>query len=290
MFSGSFVAIVTPMRSDGSIDHDAWSTLIDLHLRSGTRGLVVGGTTGESPTLEESELAELLTRAKRQVAGRMVLMAGAGQNSTAGTVDRVRKLCALGAEALLVVTPAYNKPSQEGLFQHYCAVAEASSVPVMLYNVPGRTAVDLLPDTVARLAEVPRIVAIKEAVGSLERVRELLAKAGKLAIFSGDDATAREAVLAGAKGVVSVTANVAPQAVAQMIDAALAGDAARAAHIDATLAGLHKELFIESNPIPVKWALAQMGLIGEGIRLPLTPLSAQCHDRVRAALAQAGLV
>lgn len=289
MFSGSFVAIVTPMRADGSIDHEGWSRLIDFHLQSGTRGVIVGGTTGESPTLDESELADLLQRAKRQIAGRMVLMAGAGQNSTAGTVDRVHKLCALGAEALLVVTPAYNKPTQEGLYQHYAAVAQASSVPVMLYNVPGRTAVDLLPETVARLAELPQITSIKEAVGDLARIRALLDRAGRLAIFSGDDATSREAVLAGAKGVVSVTANVAPRAMAQMIDAALAGDAARAANIDATLAALHKDLFIESNPIPVKWALARMGLIGEGIRLPLTPLSPHCHARVLAALAQAGI-
>lgn len=289
MFSGSFVAIVTPMRPDGSIDYDAWARLIDLHLASGTRGIIVAGTTGESPSVEDHEVAELIARAKRQIAGRMVLMAGAGQNSTAATVARVRAVSALGVDALLVVTPSYNKPTQEGLYLHYAAVAAASSVPVMLYNVPGRTAVDLLPDTVARLAAVPRIAAIKEAVGELARVRELIAKAGDIAVLSGDDATAREAVLAGAKGVVSVTANVAPRAVADVIAAALAGDAARAAAIDATLAALHKDLFVEPNPIPVKWALARMGLIGDGIRLPLTPLSSGCHARVSAALAQAGI-
>ncbi len=219
----------------------------------------------------------------------MVLMAGAGQNGTASTVERVRAMCALGVDALLVVTPSYNKPTQEGLFRHFSAVAEASSVPVMLYNVPGRTAVDMLPATVARLAELPRIAAIKEAVGDLARIRELLAVASRIAIFSGDDATAREAVLAGARGVVSVTANVAPQGMSRMIAAALAGDAAGAASIDATLADLHQDLFIESNPIPVKWALARMGYIDDGIRLPLTPLSASCHARVLAALTRAGI-
>ena len=219
----------------------------------------------------------------------MVLMAGAGQNSTAATVERARAVSALGVDALLVVTPAYNKPTQAGLYLHYAAVAAASAVPVMLYNVPGRTAVDLSPDTVARLAAVPRIAAIKEAVADLARIRELLAKAPGIDVLSGDDATAREAVLAGAKGVVSVTANVAPRAMAEMIAAALAGDATRAAAIDATLAALHKDLFVESNPIPVKWALARMGLIGDAIRLPLTPLSSACHARVQAALAQAGI-
>lgn len=289
MFSGSYVAIVTPMRADGSIDLDAWSRLIDWHLASGTSGVIVGGTTGESPTVTEAELAQLIARARQQIAGRMVLMAGAGQNGTATTVERVRAMCALGVDALLVVTPSYNKPTQEGLFRHFSAVAEASSVPVMLYNVPGRTAVDMLPATVARLAELPRIAAIKEAVGDLARIRELLAVASRIAIFSGDDATAREAVLAGARGVVSVTANVAPQAMSRMIAAALAGDAAAAASIDATLADLHKDLFIESNPIPVKWALARMGYIDDGIRLPLTPLSASCHARVLAALTRAGI-
>ncbi|MEY3465743.1 MAG: 4-hydroxy-tetrahydrodipicolinate synthase [Steroidobacteraceae bacterium] len=289
MFSGSYVAIVTPMRADGSIDLDAWSRLIDWHLASGTNGVIVGGTTGESPTVTEAELAQLIARARQQIAGRMVLMAGAGQNGTASTVERVRAMCALGVDALLVVTPSYNKPTQEGLFRHFSAVAEASSVPVMLYNVPGRTAVDMLPATVARLAELPRIAAIKEAVGDLARIRELLAVASRIAIFSGDDATAREAVLAGARGVVSVTANVAPQGMSRMIAAALAGDAAGAASIDATLADLHQDLFIESNPIPVKWALARMGYIDDGIRLPLTPLSASCHARVLAALTRAGI-
>ena len=289
MFSGSYVAIVTPMRADGSIDLDAWSRLIDWHLASGTNGVIVGGTTGESPTVTEAELAQLIARARQQIAGRMVLMAGAGQNGTASTVERVRAMCALGVDALLVVTPSYNKPTQEGLFRHFSAVAEASSVPVMLYNVPGRTAVDMLPATVARLAELSRIAAIKEAVGDLARIRELLAVASRIAIFSGDDATAREAVLAGARGVVSVTANVAPQGMSRMIAAALAGDAAGAASIDATLADLHQDLFIESNPIPVKWALARMGYIDDGIRLPLTPLSASCHARVLAALTRAGI-
>ena len=289
MFSGSLVAIVTPMLTNGEIDRAAWLRLLDFHLDNGTAGIVVGGTTGESATLLDAELRELTTTALEHVSGRLRVIVGAGTSSTAETVARVRWLSALGVDGLLIVTPAYVKPTQDGLIRHYTAAAEASSVPILLYNVPGRTAVDLLPPTVARLATVANIVALKEAVGDLERVRELQRLAPRIAVLSGDDATCREAVLAGAKGVISVTANVAPREMADMIAAALAGDATRAARIDARIAGLHENLFVEANPIPVKWVLEQMGLIGPGIRLPLTPLSSRFHTRVRSAMERAGL-
>lgn len=289
MFSGSLVAIVTPMLANGEIDRAAWLRLLDFHLENGTSGIIVGGTTGESATLLESELRELTTTALEHVAGRMKIIAGAGTSSTAETVARVRWLSALGVDGLLIVTPAYVKPTQDGLIRHYTVAAEASSVPILLYNVPGRTAVDLLPPTVARLATVANIVALKEAVGEIDRVRELQRLVPGIAVLSGDDATCREAVLAGAKGVISVTANVAPRDMADMMAAALAGDATRAARIDTRLAGLHENLFVEANPIPVKWVLEQMGLIGPGIRLPLTPLSNRFHTRVRSAMERAGL-
>lgn len=289
MFSGSLVAIVTPMLANGEIDRAAWLRLLDFHLDNGTAGIVVGGTTGESATLLEEELRDLTTSALEHVAGRMKVIAGAGTSSTAETVARVRWLSALGVDGLLIVTPAYVKPTQDGLIRHYTAAAEASSVPILLYNVPGRTAVDLLPPTVARLATVPNIVALKEAVGEIERVRDLQRLAPRLAVLSGDDATCREAVLAGAKGVISVTANVAPREMAAMVAAALAGDATRASRIDTRLEALHENLFLEANPIPVKWVLEQMGLIGPGIRLPLTPLSSRFHTRVRSAMERAGL-
>jgi 4-hydroxy-tetrahydrodipicolinate synthase len=289
MVSGSLVAIVTPMLANGEIDRAAWLRLLDFHLDNGTAGIVVGGTTGESASLLEEELRELTTTALQHVSGRMQIIAGAGTSSTAETVTRVRWLSALGVDGLLIVTPAYVKPTQDGLIRHYTAAAEASSVPILLYNVPGRTAVDLLPPTVARLAPVTNIVALKEAVGDLDRVRELQRLAPGIAVLSGDDATCREAVIAGAKGVISVTANVAPREMADMIAAALAGDATRAARIDARLAALHENLFVEANPIPVKWVLEQMGMIGPGIRLPLTPLSSRFHGRVRSAMERAGL-
>lgn len=288
MFSGSLVAIVTPMSADGSIDLAAWDRLLDFHLANGTAGIVVGGTTGESATLTDAELRELVVRACRRVQGRVPVIAGAGTSSTATTIERARWLSELGADALLVVTPAYNKPTQEGLYQHFAATAAAATVPVVLYNVPGRTAVDMLPPTVARLSQLPRIVGLKEAVADVDRIAELKAACRPgFALLSGDDATARAAVGAGSVGVISVTANVAPLQMSQMITAARAGDLTRAAAIDATLAGLHETLFVEANPIPVKWLLARMGLIGEGIRLPLTPLSGRFHARVEAALRRA---
>lgn len=290
MFSGSLVAVVTPMRPDGAIDFGAWSRLLDFHLANGTRGVVVGGTTGESPTLTDPELHELLVTAIERTRGRAQVIAGAGLSGTAATVERVRWISGLGVDGLLVVTPAYNKPTQEGLFQHFSAVAAAAGKPVLLYNVPGRTAVDMLPVTTARLARVPGIAAIKEAVADIGRIRELVALCGPgFDVLSGDDATAREALLAGARGVISVTANVAPLQMSELVAAALAGDAAGAARIDGPLGALHESLFVEANPIPVKWVLSEMGLIDAGIRLPLTPLSARFHSRLREAMAAAGL-
>lgn len=290
MFSGSLVAVVTPMRADGAVDYDAWSRLVEFHIAQGTQGLIVGGTTGESPTITDAELTELTRRALAQAQGRIAVIAGAGVSSTAATVERARWLSALGVDGLLVVTPAYNKPTQEGLYRHFEAVAAASTVPVILYNVPGRTAVDMLPPTVARLAQLPRVVAVKEAVADIQRIRDLVAQCpSDFSVLSGDDETAREAVLAGARGVISVTANVAPRAVADVMAAASAGDAQRARSLDAPLALLHKNLFVEANPIPVKWVLQQMGLIGSGIRLPMTPLSTRFHDLLREAMRASGL-
>jgi 4-hydroxy-tetrahydrodipicolinate synthase len=291
MFAGNLVAIVTPMRRDGAVDFDAWARLVDFHLQNGTHGIVVGGTTGESPTITEAELRELAERACAHVARRMPIIVGAGTSNTAATVVRARWLSELPVDGLLVVTPSYNKPPQEGLYRHFVAVAEASRVPVILYNIPGRTAVDLLPATVARLMQFPKIVSVKEGVASVERVRELvaLAKPG-FTVLSGDDATAREAVLAGARGVISVTANVAPRLMSEMITAAGRGDKEAAAKLDARLAALHRDLFVEANPIPVKWALEQMGLIEGGIRLPLTELAPAYHSVVSVALQTAGVV
>jgi 4-hydroxy-tetrahydrodipicolinate synthase len=290
MFAGSMVAIVTPMRLDGAVDFDAWGRLVDFHLQNGTHGIVVGGTTGESPTITEAELRELTERACAQVGKRIPIIVGAGTSNTAATVVRTRWLSNLPVAGLLVVTPAYNKPPQEGLYRHFSAVAEASRVPIILYNIPGRTAVDLQPSTVARLMHHENIVSVKEGVASIERVRELvaIAKPG-FTVLSGDDATAREAMLAGARGVISVTANVAPRLMSEMIAAAGRGDKTGAASLDARLAALHRDLFIEANPIPVKWALQQMGLIEGGIRLPLTELASSYHSLLAAGLKAAGV-
>lgn len=288
MFSGSQVALVTPMHADGSIDWTAWERLLELHVRDGTEGVVVGGSTGESATLSEAELLALLERARPKLKGRAALIAAVGGSSTASTVERVRRLSAIGVDGVLVVTPSYNRPTQEGLYRHFEAVAAASAVPVVLYNVPSRTGVDLLPATVARLARLPRIVGIKEAAAGIERVHELLAISERsFDVLSGDDALAVSAMLAGARGVISVTANVVPKVIGQLCAAALRGDAVAAARIDSSVAALHAALFVESNPIPVKWALAELGLIEPGIRLPLTQLSESLHATVRAALEQA---
>jgi 4-hydroxy-tetrahydrodipicolinate synthase len=291
MFSGSLVAIVTPMRPDGRVDFEAWARLVDFHLENGTSGIVVGGTTGESATLRDTELRELTERACAQVRRRIPIIVGAGTSSTATTVERVGWLSELPVDGLLVVTPAYNRPTQEGLYLHFAAVAEAARKPVILYNVPSRTAVDMLPTTVGRLSQLPRIVSVKEAVTEPGRVRALIEACRKdFTVLSGDDATARRAIQEGGRGVISVTANVAPQAMADMIAAGLRGDYATAEKLDAPLAALHRDLFIEANPIPTKWALARMGLMGEGIRLPLTPLSPGAQPAVLAALHRAGLL
>jgi 4-hydroxy-tetrahydrodipicolinate synthase len=290
MFHGSLVAIVTPMRPDGSIDPGAWDVLLDWHLAAGTSGLVIGGTTGESVTLSDADLAWLIARALQRLRGRMPVIAGVGGSSTAVVAERARALGSSGADALLVVTPAYNRPTQEGLYRHFAAVAGAAGVPLVLYNVPSRTAVDLAPETVGRLAKLPGIVAVKEAVASIDRIRDLVAACGAgFDVLSGDDATAREAVAAGARGVISVTANIVPEAMARMMAAALSGDAAAAARMDSELAELHRVLFVEANPIPVKWALAQLGRIQSGIRLPLTELAQAQRPVVRRALEAAGL-
>lgn len=288
MFSGSLVAMVTPMRADGSLDLAAWERLIDWHIESGTSGLVVGGTTGESATLTDAELSTLAERACARALGRAPVIVGVGSSSTAVCVERVRRFSELPIDGLLVVTPAYNRPPQEGLYRHFAAVAAASAKPVILYNVPSRTAVDMLPVTVGRLSQLERITAVKEAVAGAERVRELLEACRKgFTVLSGDDATAREAILAGASGVISVTANVAPVAMAAMVAAALRGDRQSAARLDGPLAALHRSLFLEANPIPVKWALAQAGRIDGSLRLPLTGLSADHRPAVLAALREA---
>jgi 4-hydroxy-tetrahydrodipicolinate synthase len=288
-FSGSLVAIVTPMRPDGAVDLEAWMRLLDFHLANGTSGVVVGGTSGESATLREPELRELTVRACERLHGRLAVIVGAGTSSTSTTVDRVRWLSDLPIDGFLLVTPAYNRPTQEGLYQHFAAAAAASSKPILLYNVPSRTAVDMKPATVARLSCLTHIAGVKEALPEPGRVRELVdAVTRGFVVLSGDDATAREAIACGARGVISVTANVVPRAMSEMVAAALAGDAARARELDAPLAGLHRDLFVEPNPIPVKWALAQMGLIGAGLRLPLTALSEAHHAAVRAAARAAG--
>lgn len=290
MFSGSLVPIVTPMRPDGSLDFAAWAQLLDFHAANGTSGIVVGGTSGESATLTDAEMLELTERACAHLGQRISVIAGAGSSSTAATVARVQRLSQLPIAALLVVTPAYNRPPQEGLYRHYAAVAEAARAPVIAYNVPARTAVDMLPATVARLAKLSAIVGIKEAVPQIARVRELLDSCGPdFLVLSGDDATAREAMLCGARGVISVTANVAPRAMAQMAAAAVSGDRVGAEERDAPLRGLHRDLFIEANPIPTKWVLARMGLIGSGIRLPLTELASTYHAAVTASARAAGV-
>jgi 4-hydroxy-tetrahydrodipicolinate synthase len=290
MYAGSLVALVTPMLPDGSIDYSAWSRLLDFHVAHGTTGIVVAGSTGESATVTDAELRELLLTARRTLGKRATLIANAGTSSTASSVERARWICELDVDALLIASPAYVRPTQEGLFRHFSAIAANSRIPVLLYNVPGRSAIDLLPATVARLSRVHGIAGIKEAVGDVARVRELVAScAPDFRILSGDDLTARDCIGVGASGVISVTANVAPRAMADMIAAAVRGERAAATQIDQRLVALHRNLFVESNPIPVKWALARMGLIGGTIRLPLTELSPEYHAVVSESLFAAGI-
>ena len=289
--TGSIVALVTPMRADGAVDHEALAKAVDRVIEAGSAAIVSVGTTGESATLDVDEHTDVIRRTIDVDAGRVPIIAGTGANSTAEAIHLTEAAKAAGADAALLVTPYYNKPPQEGLYRHFKAVAEAVDIPQILYNVPGRTAVDMLPATVERLAELPAIVGIKEAKGDLDRVRELVALGlPDFALYSGDDATARDSILLGFDGDISVTANVAPEGMARMCAAALAGNAETAAAIDADLAALHRALFVEPNPIPVKWALAELGLIDEGIRLPLVPLDPAFHAEVRAAIKAAGLL
>jgi 4-hydroxy-tetrahydrodipicolinate synthase len=291
MFSGSMVAIVTPMTADGSLDMAAWDRLLDFHIREGTDGIVVAGTTGESPVLSVAEVEELTVRAVARCAGKLKVIVGAATNSTDTTVARTRSASRLGVDGVLLVTPYYNRPTQEGLYRHFSAAADASAVPVILYNVPSRTAVDLLPATVARLSRHSRIVSIKEATASVNRTREILSSCSpEFSVLSGDDATLIDLMSVGAKGVISVTANVAPRRMHDACAAALAGDLPAARAIDASLQALHKDLFVESNPIPVKWAVARMGLIGNAIRLPLVELSSTHEETVLRAMRAAGII
>jgi len=290
MIRGSLVALVTPMTDDGAVDQVALERLVEWHIAEGTDAIVAVGTTGESATLDEEEHCHTIRRVVEIVNGRIPVIAGTGANSTSEAISLTQCAKAAGADACLLVTPYYNKPTQEGLYQHHKAIADAVDIPQILYNVPGRTAVDMQPETIVRLSSISNIIGVKEATGDLTRIEKLRAEVpADFAIYSGDDATAREAMLLGADGDISVTANVAPKAMHEMCQAALNKDADAAVNIDANLSGLHKSLFVESNPIPVKWALGAMGMMGFGIRLPLTRLSAHAEAPVRDALAQAGI-
>lgn len=290
MLSGSLVAIVTPMHEDGSLDLDAFRKLIDWHVREGTDGIVVVGTTGESPTVDFDEHHLLIKTAVEHVNRRIPVIAGTGANSTREAIELSAYAKQAGADMSLSVVPYYNKPSQEGLYRHFRAIAEAVEIPQIVYNVPGRTVADLQNDTMLRLAQVPNIVGLKDATANIERGSDLLRQlpAG-FAVYSGDDATGIALMLLGGRGVISVTANVAPRLMHEMCAAALKPDPARARELNNRLLGLHRNLFVEANPIPVKWAVAQMKLIKTGIRLPLTPLADGYHERVHAAMRLAGI-
>ena len=290
MMTGSIVAIVTPMGDDGALDMDAFRALLDWHVDEGTDGIVVVGTTGESPTVDVDEHALLIKTAVEHVHGRIPIIAGTGGNATAEAIELAKYAQDVGADMSLTVVPYYNKPTQEGLYRHFRAIAEAVDMPHILYNVPGRTVADLANDTVLRLAEIPNIIGLKDATASLDRGADLLRRApAEFAIYSGDDATALALMLLGAHGVISVTANVAPKLMHEMCGAALAGDLRAARAANDKLQGLHQHLFCEANPIPVKWAVQQMRRVAGGIRLPLTPLSAECHERVLGAMRAAGV-
>lgn len=291
MIAGSMVALVTPMDAQGGLDWDALSKLVDFHLQEGTHAIVAVGTTGESATLSVAEHIEVIRRVVDQVAGRIPVIAGTGANCTREAIELTENARSAGADACLLVTPYYNKPTQEGLYQHFRHIAESVAIPQILYNVPGRTVCDMLPETVERLSGVPNIIGIKEATGDLQRAKEVLERVGKdFLVYSGDDPTAVELMLMGGKGNISVTANVAPRAMSELCSAAMRGESAMARAINDRLMPLHKNLFLESNPIPVKWALHEMGLIQQGIRLPLTWLSERCHEPLRLAMRQSGVL
>jgi 4-hydroxy-tetrahydrodipicolinate synthase len=290
MIQGSIVAIVTPMLPNGDVDYPAFDRLLEWHVKCGTDAIVVVGTTGESPTLTLEEHCSVIERCIKTIAGRIPVIAGTGSNSTAEAIFYTKAARDLGADACLLVTPYYNKPSQEGLYQHFKKIAEEVDIPQILYNVPGRTGVDLLPETVSRLADLKNIVGIKEATGDLDRGQQVISLcADRIAVYSGDDATALDLILAGAKGNISVTANVAPAQMHEVCKLALAGEKEKASLLNARLAGMHHALFLESNPVPVKWALRELGYIENGIRLPLLPLNTVYHIPLREAIRHAGL-
>ena len=290
MIKGSLVALVTPMREDGSLDWDRYRALIEFHITNQTDGLVVVGTTGESPTVDFNEHCQLIEEAVKTARGRLPVIAGTGANSTTEAIELTASAKKAGADACLLVAPYYNKPGQEGLYRHFKAVAEAVDIPQIIYNVPGRTVADIANDTALRLAQVPNIVGIKDATGNLQRGIDLILRAPKnFAIYSGDDASAVALLLMGGHGVISVTANVAPKLMHEMCAVALAGNLEAARAANAKLFALHDKLFVEANPIPVKWCVEQMGLIGSGIRLPLTPFEPSHHEALRQAMRQAGV-
>ncbi|MFT6915630.1 MAG: 4-hydroxy-tetrahydrodipicolinate synthase [Motiliproteus sp.] len=291
MITGSLVALVTPMSPSGALDWDGLDKLIDFHIDSGTDAIVAVGTTGESATLDCQEHCLVIKHVVKRVAGRITVIAGTGANSTKEAIELTQAAKDAGVDACLLVTPYYNKPTQEGMYQHFKAIAEAVAVPQILYNVPGRTGCDMLPETVLRLTEIANIIGIKEATGDLERAKRLIKKVPEgFAVYSGDDAIALEMILLGGQGNISVTANVAPRQMAQVCALGLAGKVEEARALNRLIDHLHRDLFVESNPIPVKWALHVMGLIDCGIRLPLTPLSASYRSRIHESLKAAELV
>ena len=291
MFTGSMVAIVTPMNTDGSVDWPALEKLVEHHIAQGTDAIVSVGTTGESATLDHNEHTEVIERTVKAVAGRIPVIGGTGANSTSEAVLLTERAAAAGVDGCLLVVPYYNKPPQEGLYQHFRTIAEAVAIPQILYNVPGRTAVDMHNDTTLRLAEIENIVAIKDATNDLDRGRDLINRSPQdFMVYSGEDGTACELMLSGGKGTISVTANVAPALMHRMCTAAVAGNSKQARELNTQLEKLHKALFVESNPIPAKWAVEQQGFIGDGIRLPLLPLSAANQEVVREAMQTAGVI
>jgi len=291
MIQGSIVALVTPMDENGAVDKDSLKRLVEFHIAEGTDALVAVGTTGESATLDEQEHCDVIKAVVEYVGGRIPVIAGTGANSTTEAINLTRLAKEAGADACLIVTPYYNKPTQEGLYLHYKAINDAVDIPQILYNVPGRTACDMLPETVGRLSHLKNIVGVKEATGDLSRVKKIRDLTGDdFAIYTGDDATSREFCLLGGNGTITVTGNVAPKLVHEMIMLAITGHDETSLEIDKKLAALHKNLFIQSNPIPVKWAVAEMGLMGKGIRLPLTWLTEDCFDAVRDAMRQAEVI
>jgi len=288
MIQGSIVALVTPMDSNGVVDKVSLKKLVEFHIEQGTDSIVAMGTTGESATLDETEHCDVVKCVVEYVAGRIPVIAGTGANSTTEAISLTQAAKEVGADACLLVTPYYNKPTQEGLYLHYQAIAEAVDIPQILYNVPGRTACDMLPETVGRLSKIDNIVGVKEATGELDRVKDIRELCGDdFAIYTGDDASSCEFCLLGGNGTITVSGNIAPKLVHDMITAAMQGERSLAESIDAKLTGLHQHLFIQSNPIPVKWAVAEMGLMQQGIRLPLTWLTEDCYETVRNAMNQA---